>query len=149
MTATRLATTAAFVLVLSLLGAAAWAADPEEHFLLTPALVQKLKAAGPDIKKLEKLREQEGKEDETDGDVSVDEFARAIEAEPRAKAVLAKHGIGVKEFALSTYAMVHAGMFVALEASMDKQKAAEMMGTFTREQRANIALLRKMGPAAH
>ena len=94
---------ASLLVALSLCGGPSFAADPEEHFDLTPALL----------------------------------------------AVLTKHGIGSREFALSTFALVHAGMFVGMESMMDKKQAAEMMGKFTKEQKANIALLRKLGPSAY
>lgn len=141
---------ASLLVALSLCAAPAFAAQPEEKFLLTPALLAKLKAAGPELKKLEK-EDEEDKEDDSEGNnnLSVDDFVRAIEKEPRARAVLARHGIGVREFALSTYALVHAGMFVSMESMMNKKQAAEAMGGYTREQQANIALLRKLGPAAY
>ena len=42
----------------------AGAAEPEEHFLLTPALLAKLKAAGPELKKLDKKdKDDEGKDE--------------------------------------------------------------------------------------
>ncbi|VXC66354.1 hypothetical protein [Massilia sp. 9I] len=137
---------AAFVAIL--LGAShagANAAEPEEHFQLTPALLAKLKAAAPDIKKLEKKDEdaKDGKDK-----LSAEDFARVLDKEPRAKAVLAKHGLGTREFALSTYAMLHAGMFVGLEPSMNKKQAADMLASFTKEQRANVALLRKTDMSA-
>ena len=136
---------ASLLVALSLCGAPAFAADPEEHFALTPALLAKIKAAAPELKKLEK----EDEEDDGKEQLSVDDYVKAIEAQPRAKAVLARHGIGTREFALSTFALVHAGMFVSMESMMDKKQAAEMMGKFTKEQKANIALLRKLGPSAY
>ncbi len=54
---------AAFVAIL--LGAShagANAAEPEEHFRLTPALSARLKAAAPDIKKLERKDEDANKQ---------------------------------------------------------------------------------------
>lgn len=118
------------------------AADPEERFLLTPALLAKMKAAGPELKKLEKDDDEE-RDDGKSNNMSVDEFARVLDKEPRAKAVLAKHGLSTREFALTSYAMLHAGMFVGLEPTMNKKQAAEMLAKFTKEQRANVELLRK------
>jgi hypothetical protein len=134
---------AAFVAILLCAShAGANAAEPEERFLLTPALLAKLKAATPDIKKLEKADDEqdEGKEGRN---LSATDFIKVLDKEPRARAVLAKHGLSTREFAMSTYAMMHAGMFVALEPSMNKKQAAEMLSGFTREQQANVALLRK------
>lgn len=117
------------------------AAHPEEHFLLTPALLAKLKAAGPELKKLEK--DDEEQDDGKSNNMSAEEFTRVLDKEPRAKAILARHGLSTREFALTSYAMLHAGMFVGLDPSMNKKQAAEMLATFTKEQRANVALLRK------
>lgn len=130
---------AAFVALL-LCATHARAADPEEHFLLTPAVLAKLKAAAPDIRKLEK---EEGEQGDGANNPSADEFARILDKKPRARAVLARHGLSTREFALSTYAMMHAGMFVGLEPTMNKKQAADMLAAFTKEQRANVALLRK------
>lgn len=118
------------------------AADPEEKFLLTPALLAKMKAAGPELKKLEKDEDEE-KDDGKSNNMSAEEFTRVLDKEPRAKAILAKHGLSTREFALTSYAMLHAGMFVGLEPTMNKKQAAEMLTKFTKEQRANIELLRK------
>lgn len=137
---------AAFVALL-LCSSHASAADPEERFLLTPALLAKLKAAAPDIRKLEKIDDEE-QDDGKNNNLSAEEFARVLDKEPRARAVLAKHGLSTREFALSTYAMMHAGMFVGLEPSMNKKQAAEMLAGFTKEQRANVALLRKTDMSA-
>ena len=50
-----------------------------------------------------------------------------LDKEPRAKAVLARHGLSTREFALTTYAMLHAGMFVGLEPTINKKQAADML----------------------
>lgn len=132
---------AAFVALL-LCASHARAADPEERFLLTPALLAKMKAAGPELKKLEKDDEEE-QDDGKSNNLSAEEFARVLDKESRAKAILARHGLSTREFALTTYAMLHAGMFVGLEPTMNKKQAAEMLAKFTKEQRANVELLRK------
>lgn len=108
-----------------------------ETFLLTPALIQKMKKAEPDLKAL-----NINDESEEDEDSSVEDIVKTFDKHPRAKAVLAKHGLTVKEVALGTVAMVHAGMYVAFEGAMDKKGAAEMLAKFTPQQRANIALMR-------
>jgi hypothetical protein len=40
-------------------------------------------------------------------------------------------------------------MYLGMETAVDKKAAADMMGKFTKEQQANITLLRKLGPAAY
>ncbi|HEU4853024.1 MAG TPA: hypothetical protein VFT37_12800 [Telluria sp.] len=107
-----------------------------ETFLLTPALLQKMKKAEPDMKALNISDESE------DDESTVNDIVKTIEKNPKAKAVLAKHGLSVNEVALGTVAMVHAGMYVALESSMDKKGAAQLMASYTPQQRANIALMR-------
>jgi hypothetical protein len=147
---TRLFATAFVALLLC--SSHASAAEPEERFLLTPALLAKLKAAAPDIRKLEKKidaeKENEEQDDGKSNNLSAEQFSRVLDKDARARAVLGKHGLSTREFALITYAMMHAGMFVGLEPSMNKKQAAEMFATFTKEQRANIALLRKTDMSA-
>ena len=135
---------AAFVALL-LFASHARAADPEEHFLLTPALLGKLKAAAPELKKLDK---KERDDDNEKDNPTAEEYARMIDKEPRARAILARHGLSTREFALTTYAMMHAAMFVGLEPTMNKKQAADMQAQFTKEQRANIVLLRKTDMSA-
>ena len=120
------------------------AAEDASHFLLTPALMAKFKAASPDLKNIERRND---KDDGDDKDQSIDGIAKRIEREPAAKAVLLKHGLSPREFALATFAMMHAGFFVAMEKSMDKKKGAELYATYTREQKANIALMRSFTTA--
>jgi len=126
MTLTRLFA-AAFVALL-LCASHAGAAEPEERFLLTPGLLAKLKAAAPEIKKLEKDHE----DDKDDGNLSAEEFARVLDKDARVRTILARHGMSTREFALSSYAMMHAGMFVGLEPTMNKKQAAEILASFTR-----------------
>lgn len=141
---------AATILAFSL-AVSAWAGTPDEHVVLTPALVQKVKAASRDIGKIGQA-EAEDKEDDRhrqDGMLPVEYFIRSIEAKPGVKAKLAKQGLAPKEFGLSYYALVHGAMYLAMEPALDKKGAADTMAKFTKEQQANIALLRKLGPAAY
>ncbi|MFD2368002.1 hypothetical protein [Pseudoduganella sp. GCM10020061] len=110
-----------------------------DTFLLTPALFEKMKKAEPELKALNIKDDSESDEEST-----VDDIIKSIERHPKAKAVLAKHGLTSKEVALASVAMIHAGMYVALESQMDKKGAADLMAGYTREQRANIALMRTM-----
>lgn len=130
---------AAFVALL-LCATHASAAQADERFLLTPALLAKLKAAAPELSKLDKREEEE---DDGKDSPTVEDYMRVLDKEPRAKAILARHGMDTRQFALVTFAMAHAAVFVGAEPHMSKKQAAEMFATFTKEQRANIALLRK------
>lgn len=112
-----------------------------ETFLLTPALLAKIKKAEPELKA---LNIDDDTEDEEDSESTVNDIIQTIDKHPRAKAVLAKHGLSSKEMALASVAMLHAGMYVMLEGQMDKKGAAQLMASYTRQQKANIALMRTM-----
>jgi hypothetical protein len=153
LSALRLA--AATVLAVSLNGPPAWAGTPDEHVVLTPAMVQKLKAAARDLGKAmqtEAEDKEDGKENDrhrVNGMLPVEYFIKSIEAKPGVKAKLAKQGLAPKEFGLSYYALAHGALYLGMEPAVDKKTAAETMAKFTKEQQANIALLRKLGPAAY
>jgi hypothetical protein len=142
---------AATVLAFLLSAAPAWADTPDEHVVLTAAMVQKVKSAARDIGKLEQTEAEEKEDDKhrKNGELPVEQFIRSIEAKPGVKAKLSKHGLSAKEFGMTYYALAHGAMYLGVEPALDKKGAAEMMAKFTREQQANIALLRKMGPAVY
>jgi len=115
------------------------AADPD-RYLLTPVTLKKMHAVNQD---LEKANIKEEDDDEDDKNLSVEEFARLLESNPKAKAVLAKNGISSMDYALATYAMVAAGMHLMFEPSMDKKKIPSLIASYPKERQANIELLRK------
>jgi hypothetical protein len=82
------------------------------------------------------------KSGKSDRDDSVEGIARKVDADPKLKALLAKHGISSTEYALSVHAMLHAGMYLMFESSMPKPKATELYSGYTKAQQANIELLR-------
>jgi hypothetical protein len=137
---------APLALSLSLLAATpapAFAADDASRFLITPAFIKKMEAVQADSEGHKRITEDE--DDSDDGDNSkqtIDSAIKKIEKDPRARAMLAKHGITAREMVLASYAMLHAGMYVAMENSMDKVKGAQLYATYTKEQKANIALMR-------
>ncbi|UGQ46798.1 hypothetical protein [Massilia endophytica] len=134
---------AASLLAMSLAAAPARAADDASHFLLTRTLVNKLVAMEAESKR---MKAEKDDEDSADPE-TVEDLVRVLEKDKRAKAMLAKHGISTREFASATFAMMHAGFFVAFEPSMDKKKAAQTLAGYTKEQQANIALVRSMNLA--
>ncbi|MGB9992216.1 hypothetical protein [Pseudoduganella rhizocola] len=120
----------------------AHAADDASNFLLTPALMNKMKAIDAEVKK-----QKGGKEDDDEDAVNpetVADLAREFEKDKVAKAVLAKHGVSSREMASATFALMHAGMYVMFEQSMDKKKAAQLLAGYTKAQQANVALVRSM-----
>lgn len=142
---------AALALSVFLCAAPAWAGTPDEHFVLSPTLVQKVKAATRDLEKLD-LPDSDDKEDDKhrkNGLLDVEYFAKSIESKPGVKPTLAKHGLSSREYALASYAVTHGALYLAMEPTAGKKGAADMMAKFTKEQQANIALLRKLGPAAY
>lgn len=113
------------------------AADPS-HYLLTHTVIEKFKSFEKDTRKDE--RDDDGALNPRDAD----DLIRKLDKDPAAKAALARHGLTTREFALATFALLHAGFHVAMEGAMDKKKAADTMAGYTQEQRANIELVRKM-----
>ncbi|MFO7326213.1 MAG: hypothetical protein DIU62_010905 [Pseudomonadota bacterium] len=126
------------------------AADEVEQFRLTPALLDRLDAIEAEGERLRQLRggdedEDEDEDDDEDADdiASVDAFVARIEGDPEARAILARHGVKPREFALAAMAILQAGTWLAFEGAMKKGDAERMLAGFTPAQRANIELLRQ------
>lgn len=120
--------------------ASAYAAADPDRYLLTTATLQKMEAINKDVSKMNVKKKSE---DDDDDNMSVEEFAKKLDADPKVKAVLAKHGMSSMEFSLATYAMFAAGMHLMFESSMDKKKGAALYASYPKERQANIELLRK------
>lgn len=135
-------------LLLALFIPLANAADEVEQFRLTAALLDRLDAIQAEGDRLTQLRDDEDEEDDDEDDdlddiASVDAFVRRIESQPEARALLARHGMKPREFALASIALLQAGTFIAFEGAMKKDDAQKMLADFTPAQRANIELLRQ------
>jgi hypothetical protein len=166
---TLIKTLLACLILLGLHLPAVAAADPAQY-RLTEDMLRKLQATDAEAKKMaaasrkSKAGNAKGSDDDdigadqeddpededddrTDGksdkDDSVEGMVRKIEADPRLKALLARHGISSLDYAMSMHAMLHAGMYLMFESSMPKPKAAELFSGYTKAQQANIDLLRK------
>jgi hypothetical protein len=125
-------------LALFMAGTASAAADPSRHALSVPML-EKLKAATKDLEKsVPQKDDDENKDFET-----VEELAKALDARPGVKPVLARHGFTSQSYALAVMALFQAGMYLGMEPSMDKKKAAALLASYPKETQANIELLRK------
>ncbi len=143
MTVTPLFAAAALALCMTLSGPARAAADPS-HFLLTPALMTKMKAL-----EAETAKTAEREDDDDDVNVkTVEDLQRKIDGTPALRQLLAKHGFTSREYAMAMFAALHAGMHMGFESAMGKKGAADAMASYTTEQRANIDLMRKMYPPA-
>jgi hypothetical protein len=127
-----------FISVAAVAAATAAGADPARHALSVPML-EKLKAATEDLKK--NVPEKDG-EDSGDHE-TVEELAKALDARPGVKPVLARHGFTSQSYALTVLAVFQAGMYLGMEPSMDKKKAAALLASYPKETQANIELLRK------
>ncbi len=124
------------------------AADAAAHYQLTEAKLQKLEAVDAEAKRLGLDDEADEDDEDADDADDIDAIVRKIEANPQYRALLARHGLTARELGLSVEAMLHAGVYLAFEKSMDKQAAAKLYGGYTAAQKANIELLRKRTPAA-
>lgn len=134
----------AALLAAALHGPACAAPDPAQY-TLTPAVMKKFESMQKEAEAIEKKRgSKEGEDDAAKPEESLDDFVRRLERDAQLKALLARHGMTPTDFALATHAMLHAGMYVAFESSMDKKKAAELYKTYTPAQKANIELMRKL-----
>lgn len=65
-----------------------------------------------------------------------------MEKDPKARAVLAKHGISRRELVLATFAMMHAGMYVSMVSMLDPKARSKALAGYTKKQKTNIALMR-------
>lgn len=126
-----------------LFSAPARAAEDASHYQLSMALLEKLKAAETEMKSLQK---PELEAPDADTDKSIEASIRKIEKDAPTSAVLAKHGLTGRDLVMSGHALLHAGTFVSMEnqETIDKKQGADMYQRYTKEQQANIDLLRKM-----
>lgn len=125
---------------------AAGDSDPA-RFRLTGALLDRMEAVAADLR----VSAEVDDDDDDDGegayeagsdaghdDQSVEDIALELDADPRVRAALARHGLGSREYAMAVLAALQAGMVLAVE---DAPGATSMQG-LTPEQRANVDLLR-------
>lgn len=126
-----------------LLSAPANAAEDASHYQLSAATLEKLKAAEADMKLLQK---PDPEAPEVNPDQSLEAAIRKIEKDAPTTAVLAKHGLTGRDLVLSAHALLHAGTFISMEENktIDAKQGAEMYQRYTKEQQANIDLLRKV-----
>jgi hypothetical protein len=133
---------------------AAVAGSLDDHYVLNAATVKKLTAA---IKSMEKADlpedtpEQEREDDKyrIKGELPVERYILGIERRPDARALVAKNGFTPREFGLATYAMTDAMLFLTYEKTGPKADVAKQYAKLTKEQQANVDLLRKLGPSAY
>ncbi|MCC2974148.1 hypothetical protein [Massilia sp. IC2-476] len=134
--------------------APAFAGTPDDHYLLTAGMVQKLKAANKSLAQADLPEDTPAQEKEDDkyrvkGELPVERFILSIERRPQARALVLKHGFTPKDYGLATYAMLDAVMHLTYEKMGSKDDVAKQYAKLTKEQQANVALLRKLGPAAY
>lgn len=118
------------------------AAEDASHFQLSRAMVEKLKAAETDMKLLQKP--EAAAEPEVNPDQSIDAAIRKIEKDASTTAVLAKHGLTGRDLVLSAHALLHAGTFISMEQTLGPEKGADLYQGYTKEQQANIDLVRSI-----
>jgi hypothetical protein len=128
---------AAAVISLCLAGTALAAADPAQYVLTQP-VYNKVMAVQKEVEKAG-LKEEDDDGEDLD---TVDDIVKMIESKPAAKAILARHGVSPKDYALTVLAVFHAGFHVAMEPQMDKQGQAKLMAGYTKAQQQNIVFMR-------
>ena len=111
-------------LLMTALAPLAVAADDAAQFRLTAALLDRLDAIQAEGEKLKADDAGDEDEDEDDGDdeddvEDTDTFVKRIEGDPRLRALLARHGVTARDFALAAQALVQAGTFLAFEGALD------------------------------
>ena len=121
--------------------APAFAAEDASRFLLTPALMQKLKDAETDMKAAQKPQAEEAA---GEAEPTIEGTIARLEKDPSTRTILAKHGLSTRELVLASFAMLHAGLYISIEKTVDQAKNAELYQRYTTEQKANIALIRTM-----
>lgn len=138
--AAALAFFALSVVALLVTHTSAWAAADPATFRLTPALLDRMEAATAEAAKLPQPKKKAG-DDEDDGEdaESIEDLARKLDADPRVRAILKRHGISATEYATATFAALHAGMALAVEKAPGAAKQAQ---NFTPAQRANVEVMR-------
>lgn len=126
-----------------LFSAPARAAEDATHYQLSATLLEKLKAAENEMKLLPQASLEAPA---SSPDQSLDAAILKIEKDAPTIAVLAKHGLTGRDLVLSAHALLHAGTFVSMEnqATIDQKQGADLYQHYTKEQQANIDLLRKM-----
>lgn len=132
---------------------AAYAGSLDDHYLLDAARIKKMNSAMKAMENADLPADTPEQEKEDDkyrvkGELPVERFILGIERRPVAKALVIRHGFTPKEFGLTTYAMTDAMLFIGYEKMAPKADVAKQFAKLTREQQANVELMRKLGPAA-
>jgi hypothetical protein len=125
-----------------LLSGPARAAEDASRFQLSHSMMEKLKAAETDMKLLHKA--DAAAEPEVNPDQSIDAAIRKIDQDASTTAVLAKHGLTGRDLVLSAHALLHAGTFISMEQTLGQTKGAGLYQGYTKEQQANIDLVRSI-----
>jgi hypothetical protein len=115
---------------------AAGGSDPST-FRLSADLLDRMEAVAAELGPHKRPDADEDDEDDADAE-SVEDLARKLDADPRVRAALARHGLGSREYATAVLAALHAGMVLATEAA----RGGKTMPGLTPEQRANVEVLR-------
>lgn len=114
-------------------------ADPAS-FALTPAMLDRIAAVTAELGTLQMADDGDADDDDDESDdaESVEDLARRLDARPEVHAALARHGLSSQQYVAATLAVLHAGMYLAVEQSAGPQALA----SFTAQQRANVEVVR-------
>lgn len=137
---------AALCLMFALAADQVWAssdADPAS-FALTPAMLERMAAVTAELGTVQLAGDGDADDDDDDDDdesdatESVEGLARRLDAQPEVRAALVRHGLSSQQYVAATLAVLHAGMYLAVEQSAGPQALA----SFTSQQRDNIEVVR-------
>lgn len=120
--------------------AADTAFDPAT-FRLTSELLDRVEAVNAEAEKLPASKSEdqgEGDDDEDEDEESVESMVRKLDADPRVRAILARHDLTSTQYAVAMLTALEAGMVLAVEKATGRPYAESLTPT----QRANVALLR-------
>jgi hypothetical protein len=122
----------------------------DEHFLLSSVHVERLKAVNGALSQIDFEDDvEEDKKGRKTGKLPVEAYIRSIEGKPQVVKIIGRAGLTPREFGLASYALLHAALLLEVERSSDQRGRSSLADGLTKEQKANVALLRRLGRSAY
>ena len=122
----------------------------DEHFLLSPVHVERLKSVNAALGQIDFDDDvEQDKKGRKNGKLPVEAYIRSIESKPQVLKFIARAGLTPREFGLASYALLHAALLLHVERNSDQRTRSTLMDGLTREQKANVTLLRRLGPSVY
>ncbi|SHG61382.1 hypothetical protein [Massilia sp. CF038] len=128
----------------------AWAGTADEHFLLSSVHVERLHSVNAALSQIDfddgPEPDQKGRKN---GKLPVEAYIRSIEGKPQVLKAISRAGLTPREFGLASYALLHAALLLHVERNSDQRTRSTLLDGLTKEQKANVTLLRRLGPSAY